>query len=181
MWELSKEGTAFIIVQEGMTPQPYLDDYPGGTWTIGIGITASDGIDVKALRGSPPESIETMVGQFQHHVKRYEDEVNDVINVELTQQQFDALVSFHYNCGAINHLASHINDGESSEDILTHLKSYRLSNGHIMRGLVRRRNLEADIYLNGNYGDTTAQYIEANEEGRLLNSTIKYIDIMKYL
>ncbi len=182
--KISKEGLADIISYEGMTPTPYLDDYPGGTWTIGIGITASDGINVKAYLGKPPQSIETMVEQFRDRIQKYENGVNKAIKVDLTQQQFDALVGWHYNTGAISSstLTKLINQGASESRIKEFWSNnYIKSNGHVMQGLIKRRKKEVETYFNGVYGDGMTTYVEANSKGKQLWSTAKEINILPYL
>src|SRR5438034_7638630 len=78
--------------------QSYPD--PGSTdgvpWTIGWGSTGSD------IR---PETIwtrEQCDDRFRGDMQRYADAVSRAIgDAPTTQNQFDALVSFHYNTGAI--------------------------------------------------------------------------------
>ncbi len=69
-----------------------------GVWTIGYGSTRyHDGKQVK------PGDILTGEVQadalFQNTLGQYEDAVNQLSKAPLTQNQFDALVSFTYNEG----------------------------------------------------------------------------------
>ena len=64
-----------------------------------------------------------------------------------TQHQFDALVSFHYNTGAIatatltkKHKAGDF-DGAKAE-----FGRWIKNDGKVMKGLIRRRNAEAELY-----------------------------------
>ena len=60
------------------------------------------------------------------------------------QNQFDALVSFTFNCGARN-LARLISD-RSNDQIGEALLLYNKAGGKILNGLVRRRRAERDLY-----------------------------------
>jgi len=84
--------------------------------------------------------------------------VNDSVRVELTQNQYDALVSFAYNVGSGNFRQSTLlrllNQGSytSVPDELAKWTKGRV-NGQLtdLPGLVRRRNAEAQLFQNGNY------------------------------
>lgn len=182
--EVSKEGLAFIIGWEGMCPNPYLDDYPSGTWTIGIGITGFDGVDVKSYIGKPPQTMEEIVSQFKQHIKRYSDAVSSAIKRPIPQYQFDALVAWHYNTGRIasSDLTKLVNAKATDRLIVSWLTShYVTSNGHVMKGLINRRKAEGEMFSKGKYGDGTAIYMLANTKGKQLSSTAKSINVIPYL
>ena len=86
----SKTGTDLIKKWEGCRTNAY--KCPAGVWTIGYGHTATvtSGMMISHL-------------QAEHLLKedlvRFEKAVNDYVRVPLTQNQFDALVSFSYNVG----------------------------------------------------------------------------------
>lgn len=180
--KLSKQGLADIISYEGMTPTPYL--CPAGVWTIGIGITHNDGTNVKAMLGMEPMSIQEMIDQFKKKIVKYENGVNKAIKVDLTQQEFDALVSWHYNTGAISTstLTKLINQGASKNKIATWWSSnYIKGGGRVLKGLITRRKKEVQTYLHGVYGNGKATYVPANSRGKQLYSQAKMVDIMPYL
>ncbi|WP_261134500.1 pesticin C-terminus-like muramidase [Serratia entomophila] len=84
-------------------------------------------------------------------VPAYEKSVRNKILVPLTQQEFDALVSFAYNPGSrLNNVAALINQSNIS-DAMTEIKRAITSGGKVMKGLINRRNYEVELYLNGNY------------------------------
>ncbi|WP_230328915.1 pesticin C-terminus-like muramidase [Serratia sp. YC16] len=84
-------------------------------------------------------------------VPAYERAVRNKILVPLTQQEFDALVSFAYNPGGrLNNVAAFINQSKIS-DAMTEIKRAITSGGKVMKGLINRRNYEVELYLNGNY------------------------------
>lgn len=81
---------------EGVCLEPYLDSV--GVWTIGVGITKYDGKDP---RDFGKITIDQAIEMFKDRISAYEAPVNK-LGKDLTQEQFDALVSFCYNCGAGN-------------------------------------------------------------------------------
>ena len=90
--KLSNEGMTALVNREGIRTKAYKDTK--GIWTIGIGHTG-------------PEVVEGLVigelhayNLFHFDVHWAEDAVNGRVNVPLTQNQFDALVSFVFNIGA---------------------------------------------------------------------------------
>jgi GH24 family phage-related lysozyme (muramidase) len=78
--------------------------------------------------------------------------ISKYIKVPLTQNQFDALASFHYNLGANvlkgSTLARLINSRQWSA-AASQIKKYNRGGGRVLAGLVRRRSEEARIFLSG--------------------------------
>lgn len=89
--KLSSKGLASLILREGKRNKAYKDTI--GIWTIGVGHT---GPEVK-------EGLQWTDQQIEYALLKdvlwAEEAVNDV-NSLLTQNQFDALVSFVFNVGA---------------------------------------------------------------------------------
>lgn len=81
---------------EGYSPVPYL--CPARVWTIGYGSTRyENGNPVKPT--DPPIDEARAIKIMQTTLKGYEDAVTRYVTVNLTQNQFDALVDFAYNLG----------------------------------------------------------------------------------
>lgn len=100
----SDAGVYALALHEGIVPAPYRDSV--GVWTYGIGHTAAAGAPDPALmpKGMPAdldEALARVFDVFRHDLPKYEAGVNAALKVPVTQAQFDALVSFHYNTGAI--------------------------------------------------------------------------------
>ncbi len=80
-------------------------------------------------------------------LKRFEDAVNRLITVDLTQNEFDAIVSFAFNCGngALEEstFRRRINSGEDKARCFRE-EFVRWTNGGLP-GLVRRRQAEIDL------------------------------------
>jgi GH24 family phage-related lysozyme (muramidase) len=124
------------------------DAYPdpgsadGRPWTIGWGATGSDVV---------PGTIWTQAecdARFLKDMQVYADQVSRAIGAAPTSQnQFDALVSFHYNTGAIakatltrKHIAGDYKAAKAE------FARWNKNDGKVMKGLVRRRAAEAELY-----------------------------------
>jgi lysozyme len=84
-----------------------------------------------------------------------EGPVNNLVNVQLTQEQFDALVSFTFNEGAnnlrISNLLRDINSGNCDPNtILADFLRFTRAGGN-PDALVARRTTEANLFNNGIY------------------------------
>lgn len=84
---------------------------------------------------------------FKQDISRFENYVM-VTGLELTQNQFDALVSFTYNCGPGNlqRLIKNRSLAQIGDAILLYNKG---ANGKTLEGLVRRRQWEHDLFMAG--------------------------------
>ena len=155
----SIKGLVAIAKSEGIVPAPYID--PVGIWTFGIGHTAMSGAPdpAKMERGMPDDvdaAIRYAVSLFQKHIQKYEQEVARAVKVPLQQHEFDALVSFHFNTGAIFKASATdaLNRGDK-DDAARRLTLYNKGrvNGQLVQleGLVRRREEERRMFLFGEY------------------------------
>jgi lysozyme len=85
---------------------------------------------------------------FLDLLPKYEKTVLDAIKVQLTQNQFDALVSFCWNCGSSKTLFKMINEKFSEMNIVNWWVShYIMGGGKELPGLVRRRKAEAVLFV----------------------------------
>jgi lysozyme len=89
--KLSDDGLNLLIAREGMRKRAYEDTK--GVWTIGVGHTGPEVYD--GLYWTEDQCRDA----FRKDVARFEKAVNDCVKVPLKQYQFDALVSFAFNCG----------------------------------------------------------------------------------
>jgi len=94
--KLSEHGEAVIKNFEGLRLDAYRDS--AGVWTIGYGSTRyHDGKTIKPADKLANEAQAAAL--FSNTLGQYEDAVNNLVKVPLSQNQFDALVSFTYNEG----------------------------------------------------------------------------------
>ena len=64
-----------------------------------------------------------------------------------TQAQFDALVSFHYNTGAIARATlTRLHRAGDHAGALREFARWNRAGGRVLRGLIRRRAAEAQVY-----------------------------------
>ena len=134
------EGIALIKKFEGCELEAY--QCSAGVWTIGYGHTK----DVEEGDTISKDQAEEMLVEELHE---YENYINEYVNVALSQNQFDALVSWVYNLGPANLKASTmlkvLNDGKY-EDVPYQMKRWNKAGGKVLDGLVRRREAEALLY-----------------------------------
>ena len=91
--EISQEGLALIKKFEGCELEAY--KCAAGVWTIGYGST-------KGVKEGDSISQEDADKLLTHEMKEYEGYINDLVEVDLEQNQFDALVSWVFNLGPAN-------------------------------------------------------------------------------
>ena len=107
-----------------------------GVWTIGYGHTAGVKKD-QIITQSQADAY------LISDLEKFENCVNST-GLVLTQNQFDALVSFTYNCGNGN-LKTLIRN-RTCEEIAEAMLLYNKSNGKKLQGLVRRRKAEYELF-----------------------------------
>ena len=148
--QMTERGLLALAGHEGVVPAPYRDST--GTWTFGVGHTAAAGPPDPAEmpRGMPADLDEGIVEAFRvfrADRARYEIEVLAAVNVPLAPQEFDALVSFHYNTGGIARatLIRHLNVGDREAAARAFLNWRRPAE------IIPRREAERDLFRHGRY------------------------------
>lgn len=138
----SQKGIDLIKSFEGFRSCAYL--CPANVWTIGYGHTGPDVSE--GLKISQDEAIELLVMDLEFS----EATVTELIDRPLTQNQFDALVSFVFNVGRTNFsrstLRKRLNAGDVKGAAAEFLK-WTIANHKIVPGLVRRREAERNLFL----------------------------------
>lgn len=110
---------------------------PAGVWTIGYGHTAGVKEGMTITQAQADAYLASDLEKYEKYVA--------ATGLELNQNQFDALVSFTYNCGAGN-LKTLIQNRTLSQ-IADAILLYNKSNGKVLSGLVRRRQAEHDLFI----------------------------------
>ncbi|MCG6540156.1 lysozyme [Pseudomonas sp. KSR10] len=140
---VSQRGLDLIKEFEGLRLSAYL--CPAGILTIGYGTTAG----VKEGQTITKKRAEELL---REDVTRFEQQVSRMVNVPLTQGQFDALVSFTYNLGAANlsnsTLLRLLNAGLYADAALQ-FPRWNKAGGLVMAGLSRRRAAEQKLFEEG--------------------------------
>ena len=137
----SQRGLSLIKSFEGLRLLAYRDAI--GVWTIGYGATRG----VKPGMSVTKEQAERML---LNDVQRFEPEVERLVKVPLTVNQWDALVSFTYNLGAANlessTLRKLLNVGNYAA-AAEQFPRWNKAGGKVLPGLVRRREAERVLFL----------------------------------
>lgn len=132
--KISTTGINLIKKFEGCVLHAYKD--PIGKWTIGYGHT----VGVKDGQWITQKQADTFL---KNDLVIYE---NGVIKTGLktNQHQFDALVSFAYNCG-VGSLKTLLN-GRTMNEVSKALLLYNKAGGRVLQGLVNRRKAEKVLF-----------------------------------
>ena len=151
--KITDRGFLTLIRHEGVVPGPYLDVKE--IWTFGIGHTAAAGPPdpARMTRGMPADldaGIREAFRVFRADLARYEAAVLRAVKVPLAPHEFDALVSFHYNTGAIARatLTAKHRAGDHA-GAAAEFARWNRAGGRVLPGLVRRREAEAALYRQG--------------------------------
>jgi lysozyme len=102
--KLSKAGRKLLVAREGVRLKAYKDSV--GVWTIGIGHTSAAGPPAVTSRLAITAAECDEV--FARDIVKYEQAVEKALKVEVTQQEFDALVSLCYNIGPVGFARSSV-------------------------------------------------------------------------
>jgi lysozyme len=141
----SNKGIELIKRFEGLRLKAYQDSR--GTWTIGYGHTGG-------VKSGDTITEQEAVELLARDLKTAEDAVNEQ-NLSLTQNQFDALVSFVFNVGTGNFRSSTLlkkakanpDDPTIRNEFLKWNKARINGTLKPLTGLTRRRAAEADLYF----------------------------------
>jgi len=141
----SPVGINLIKHYEGFYSKPYR--CPAGLWTIGYGHVINDGrnLPIDCNRVFLKDEIDALLIA---DLKRFERGVALYCPVQLTQNQFDALISFSFNLGLgtlqRSSVRQKINRGDFKGAVKVILK-YNKSSGKVLKGLTLRRQDEAKL------------------------------------
>lgn len=147
---LSRRGAEFIAEFEGFSATPYND--PAGHATIGYGTLLHMG-NVTSTDRKEWGSIthDRAIRLLQNEADNAWRVIEDLVDVRLTQNQADALISFAYNCGVgalmSSSLLKQINAKAGEKAIRYEFSRWVKADGKTLPGLVRRREAEADLYF----------------------------------
>lgn len=131
----SQNGIDLIKKFEGCVLKAY--KCPAGVWTIGYGHTSGVKEGQKITQAQAEEFLKQDLKEFEGYVNN--------LKLSFNQNQFDALVSFTYNCGPGN-LKTLVRN-RTLQQIADALPLYNKSAGVVLNGLVRRRKEERELFL----------------------------------
>lgn len=163
----SDAGIFALALHEGIVPGPYRDSV--GVWTYGIGHTLGAGYPdpAKMRRGMPSNldaTLRDVFDLFRHDLPKYEAGVNRAVKVPITQAQFDALVSFHYNTGAIGK-ASFVKRLNAGDEVGAAAGMMAYSKP---ASIIDRRKAEQKLFAKGIYPTGTVPVWKVDSNGRVI-------------
>ena len=145
---ISNKGLELIKSFEGCHLTAYR--CPAGVWTIGWGHTNGVYEGMKISQAQADQFLYEDVQRFVNAVNQYQARFN------FNQNEFDALVSFTYNCGA-GSLANVMSCCNTKREIAEECKLYNKGGGVVLPGLVRRREEEYNLFMSGSSNTTPSQ------------------------
>ena len=141
----SEAGIALIQEFEGRRLTAYV--CPAGVMTIGYGHTSVAGPPTveEGMRISKQQALDIL----RSDLHKFESGVSSIVKVDLTQSQFDVLVSFAFNCGLgalrKSTLLKRVNAGKF-DAAPAELMKWTRGGGKVLPGLVRRRRAEVEVW-----------------------------------
>ena len=139
--KLSSKGLSLIKEFEGLELEAYL--CAAGVPTIGYGSTANVVLNTTITEAEAEELLRQDVATF-------EECVNDFVDVDLTQSEFDALVCFSFNVGCNAFMNSTllrlINQG-NKEAAAQQFSRWNRAGKKVLAGLTRRREAEKQLFM----------------------------------
>ena len=138
--ETSKNGIELIKEFEGRRLVAYQDSV--GVWTIGYGHTKDVWEDRLIIKSTADRLLAEDLAEFEKYV-------DNLVDVPLTQNQFDALVAWTFNLGPTNlsesTLLKKLNAGDY-DSVPSEMKRWNKAGGEVLEGLIRRREAEAALF-----------------------------------
>lgn len=163
----SDAGLFALALHEGIVPAPYRDSV--GVWTYGIGHTLGAGYPdpAKMQRGMPTNldaALRDVFDLFRRDLPKYEAGVNRAVKVPVTQAQFDALVSFHYNTGAIGRasLVKRLNAGDVAGAAAGFMAWKKPAE------IIPRRKAEQELFAKGVYPGGQVTVWQVSKAGKVI-------------
>lgn len=150
--KLSQTGLNLIKQFEGCRLTAY--KCSAGVWTIGYGHTSGVAAGQTITQAQADAYLQQDCEKFEKYVN---NKTYVPITEQLNQNQFDALVSFAFNCGAYN--LKKLCAGRNAAQIANALPKYNKAAGKTLNGLVRRRAAEVALFNT----PVTVEQVNVNE------------------
>ncbi len=148
--QLTVSATGLQLVKhfEGLFLRAY--KCPANVWTIGYGHTGLKHNDGTVKPGRRITAAEAEALLLQDLNTKYAPAVRRLVKVPLRQRHFDALVSFHFNTGALGRstLLRRLNEGDFKA-AASEFNKWTRGGGKVLPGLVRRRRSERHLFETG--------------------------------
>lgn len=139
--QIGKAGLDLVKSFEGLKLRAYL--CPAKVWTIGYGSTGPHVTPGKVITEAQANDL------LQDDLDRFEKAVTRLVTVSLTQNQYDALVSFAFNVGISalerSTLLKRVN-AKLFDQAKAEFAKWNRAGGRPLAGLTRRRAAEAALF-----------------------------------
>ena len=146
--KLDENGYKLIQGFEGLSLVPYLCS--AKVPTIGYGNTFYPS-GKKVTMQDPPINLTTAKWMLKETANIFATQVNLLVKTKLTQNQFNALVSFAFNLGVSalsrSTLLKKVNANPQDITITNEFLKWNKAGGKVLNGLTKRRTIEAKIYF----------------------------------
>lgn len=179
----SNRGIEFIKNSEGFVANLY--DDKAGHCTIGYGHL----VHLGRCNGSEPDefkhgiSVERATELLRERLEQFEDAINRLVTVALSQTQFDALASFVFNIGvaafAKSTLLRKLNEGDYTKVPIEMNKWIYINRTQVSNGLINRRKKEAALFEHGEYPETVQAHSFSAEFYQALEIVLTEIKRMR--
>lgn len=135
----SQNGLNLIKKYEGLRLTAYKPVKTEKYWTIGYGHYSKDVTEGMTITEVQAEQL------LKHDLAVAEAAVSAIGN--WNQNQFDALVSFTFNCGVAN--LKRLATNRTNTQIAIKIVLYNKAGGKVLNGLVKRRKEEQALFMKG--------------------------------
>lgn len=148
----SEKCIALIKEMEGFKAKA---EYDFGQYSIGYGTACKFGDYPKGITEQEADKLlRADLADFEADLNKFAQKYS----LSFSQQKFDALISFTYNLGSnwmynTSTFRTAVIDGAKGNDFIFAITRWCNAGESIMPGLVQRRLVEANIYLNGVYSE----------------------------
>jgi lysozyme len=142
------QATVDLVKQfEGFRAEAY--KCPAGVWTIGYGTTAQANVGIVPVSGMKITEAEAE-GYLQKGLDKCASEIKPSISAPINDNEFGAFVSLAYNIGSGAFKRSSalrkFNAGDK-QGAANAILMWNKAGGKVLKGLVRRREAERDLFL----------------------------------
>ena len=146
--KLDESGYKLIQEFEGLSLVPYLCS--AKVATIGYGSTFYPS-SKKVTMQDQPISLATAKWMLKETADKFATDVDKLIKSKITQNQFNALVSFAFNLGVTSlgrsTLLKKVNINPNDPTIAAEFAKWNKAGGKVLNGLTKRRAKEAKLYF----------------------------------
>lgn len=168
---------------EGFVSKPY---YDYNQWSVGYGTRCPEEDRVRyQTYGITTAEADALLRKY---VDGFAEDLNEFIddnNLSLKQCQFDALLSFTYNLGSdwMNNQSTFrtsVLKGSTGNDFIFAIARWCTANNEILDSLIKRRLIEANLYLNGTYSTAVPSNYKYVIFDNVLENAVNDVRIQAY-